>query len=111
MSRRRRRSPGTLVTVNSDAFRYAREHGLDAAIAHARRVAARVYPDARVLEPVLRREILADGQYLLVGVEVPEMAADDFGQRYDVFVDGVWGELPELDPALVTFSVRTRARD
>lgn len=105
---RKRGVRGTgLLSVNS-ACCFASEHGLGTAIAHAREVAARVCPGMRVLEPVLRQEILADGHYLLVVVEVPEMSADEFGECYDAFMDGVWGELPNLDPALVTFSVQTR---
>jgi hypothetical protein len=71
-------------------------------------VAGRVYEDVRVLEPVLRQEVLNDEEYLFVAVEVPEMEAEEFGRRYEAFMDGVWGELENLDPALVTFSVRTR---
>lgn len=106
--RKRNGSGGHRATTNRDACCFAREHGLDAPIAHARAVAGRVYQDVRVLEPVLRQEVLNDGEYLFVAVEVPEMEAEEFGQRYEAFMDGVWGELENLDPALVTFSVRTR---
>ncbi|HYW09998.1 MAG TPA: hypothetical protein VE913_23735 [Longimicrobium sp.] len=106
---RKRTARGVVYgSVSSNACQFAHEHGLDAAIVHARMVAERVYPDVRVLEPVLRQEILSDGQYLLVVVEVPEMDAEVFGRRYNAFMDGVWDDLDLPDPDLVTFSVRTR---
>lgn len=114
-SRRKPRFRGRVSAVGRvgpsrvDAF--VQRDELSVALRHATGVAHHVYGGgARVLEPDLRRELLGSGSYLYVVVEVPAMPEDEFIRKYDAFMEGVWEGMATLDPALITFSVQSRAR-
>ena len=88
---------------------FVRQHRLSRAMRHAAGAARQVYgDDVQLLEPAIRREVLDSGAYLHVVVEVPAMPEAEFVQKYDAFMEGVWGGMKNLDPALITFSVRSR---
>jgi hypothetical protein len=105
------RAGSARANASREAERFIAEHDVAGALYLARGVAESVFGDAAVVsEPELRSEVLGDASNLFVAVEVPPMDEGDFIRRYDAFMDGVWGEI-DLDPALVTFSVQTRASD
>jgi hypothetical protein len=79
-----------------------------AMLARARALVADVYGgDAQVGEAVVRREIVDEGSYLLVPIEVPPMTDEEFTRKYDAFTEALWSG-SAVDPSAITFAVQTR---